>query len=472
MKNKNSIKKAANSFYLRLSLKFTSLVAIVLITMFALVLLILNTLVRKQQGNELKNGIYILQESLLNQKTDFESFYVELPYYLTYSIYDENSEEVYFTNDPFLPKLADSKGKAKIYFEKNYFSDGDLNILYMSKNIDIPNDGNSDFKHFVVMTAINIDSDYSSKLIDVLPDFVVPFIFLIIIISFLISCSMTKKTIKPVVEITRKVKNITVKNLDMKLPVSKRNDEIDQLSSAFNELFTQIQKDFKREQQFSSDVSHELKTPLAVINGQTSLLLRWGKDNPEQLEKSLQAIKNETKYMQNIIEKLLQLSRYERGIIEVEKKEFSLSGFYNTLREEFSPVYEDSEVCITVECPEDLTIKTDQELLHQIFTVFISNSIKYSKVDLPCKIELSAELKNGELCLRESDNGPGIAEADLPKIFDRFYIGDKARTRKSNSSSSGLGLSIAKTLCQNIGAQIIAENNQDGGATMKVIFKN
>lgn len=149
-----------------------------------------------------------------------------------------------------------------------------------------------------------------------------------------------------------------------------------------------------------------------------------------------------------------------------------MSGFYNTLREEFSPVYEDSEVCITVECPEDLTIKTDQELLHQIFTVFISNSIKYSKVDLPCKIELSAELKNGELCLRESDNGPGIAEADLPKIFDRFYIGDKARTRKSNSSSSGLGLSIAKTLCQNIGAQIIAENNQDGGATMKVIFKN
>ena len=291
--------------------------------MFALVLLILNTLVRKQQGNELKNGIYILEESLLNKKTDFESFYVELPYYLTYSIYDENSEEVYFTNDPFLPKLADSKGKAKIYFEKNYFSDGDLNILYMSKNIDISNDGNSDFKHFVVMTAINIDSDYSSKLIDVLPDFVVPFIFLIIIISFLISCSMTKKTIKPVVEITRKVKNITVKNLDMKLPVSKRNDEIDQLSSAFNELFTQIQKDFKREQQFSSDVSHELKTPLAVINGQTSLLLRWGKDNPEQLEKSLQAIKTETKYMQNIIEKLLQLSRYERGIIEVEKKEFT-----------------------------------------------------------------------------------------------------------------------------------------------------
>lgn len=469
LNNKISKSRHFNSFSWRLSLKFTGLVTVILVCMVVMVIFVLNSLVRKQQSSELKSALYEIESGLNSNQEYFEN----LPYYITYSVYEKNTGEVYLTNDPFLPRLSDTNGKSKIHFEKNYFSDGDLQILYMSKNLNSEYEQNNDSNQLIILTALNIDSDYISKMIGILPKIVVPFVLVIVLISFIISYSMTKKTISPVVEITKKAKGISLNNLDTQLPVSKHEDEIDALSSTFNELFSQIKQDFEREKQFSNDVSHELKTPLAVINGQTSLLLRWGKDDPVQLEKSLNSIKAEIKSMQNIIEKLLQLSRMERGLITVEKNVFSVLDFFNGLKEEFQSSDENTLICISVDCDNQLMIETDREILHQIFTVFISNSLKYKKTDEPCKIQLVARReKNGVISLIENDNGIGFTQEDLPKVFDRFYIGDKARTRKEGNSSTGLGLSIAKSLCCCLDAEISAENNEQGGASMKVIFNS
>ena len=136
-------------------------------------------------------------------------------------------------------------------------------------------------------------------------------------------------------------------------------------------MFLRIKADFDRERQFSSDVSHELNTPLTVISGQANLLLRWGKDNPEQLEKSLVAIKNESKSMHAIIDNLLQISRLESGRITPQLSVISLGELFKRVAQEFYSVAPE----VKIECEgDDVELSTDSEMLHQIITILVSNS--------------------------------------------------------------------------------------------------
>ena len=118
---------------------------------------------------------------------------------------------------------------------------------------------------------------------------------------------------KPVKEITRAAEKISSTNLETLLPVSNHNDELDYLAQTFNRLFESLKKDFERERNFTSDVSHELKTPVAGILGQANLLKRWGKNDPVQLEQSLDLIITEASAMNSIITNLLQISKLENG---------------------------------------------------------------------------------------------------------------------------------------------------------------
>ena len=224
-------------------------------------------------------------------------------------------------------------------------------------------------------------------------------------------------------------------------------------------MFLRIKADFDRERQFSSDVSHELNTPLTVISGQAGLLLRWGKDNPEQLEKSLNAIKDEAKSMHAIIENLLQISRVESGRIKPQLCIVDVGELFARVEGEFSAVA--PEVKFTLECPAPVTIETDPEMLHQILTVLVSNSVKFAGGK--CTVRLSAVAgEDGRIMICESDDGPGISEEALPHVFERFYRGDEAHTRAAGGS--GLGLSIAKTLVEALGGNITAGNIKPHGA--------
>ena len=301
----------------------------------------------------------------------------------------------------------------------------------------------------------------------------------ILIISFFVSLFITKNTISPVVKITKKARTMTTENLDGQLPLSGRGDEIDDLSKAFNELFLRIKADFDRERQFSSDVSHELNTPLTVISGQANLLLRWGKDNPEQLEKSLLAIKDEAKSMHAIIENLLQISRVESGRVKPQVCEVSVRELFERVQAEFSAVV--PEVKFDIETARvagnavDDVINTDPEMLHQILTVLVSNSVKFAGEKCTVKLGIKRSFINdnetddvGHFVIYESDDGPGIAGETLPHVFERFYRGDEAHTR--SAGGCGLGLAIAKTLCGALGAEIKAGNVEPHGARFEIII--
>lgn len=460
------------SFAVRLSLRFMFILTVSTILLSLSFLYCIRSLVKRNQTEKLMASENHILEELTEKWQNSQgltqdmleggdSFLLssELPYYHTYIAYDSDTEEVLVTNDPFLPLLKETGGKALHYFEKDFFFDGDLDVLYYAKAHNLGN------RNIVIAVSENIENDSFTKLFPQLPSALLLMALPVLLLSFLFSLLLTKNTIKPVTKITRAAQTMTTENLDGQLPLTGRGDEIDELSATFNDLFLRIKADFDRERQFSSDVSHELNTPLTVISGQAGLLLRWGKDNPEQLEKSLNAIKDEAKSMHAIIENLLQISRIESGRIKPQICLVDVAELFARVEGEFSAVA--PAVKFEIECPPSVTIETDPEMLHQILTVLVSNSVKFA--GLECQIRLTIVRKeDGHFEISESDDGPGISDEALPHVFERFYRADEAHTR--SVGGSGLGLAIAKTLCDALGAEISAGNLESGGAVFRLSF--
>lgn len=460
------------SFAVRLSLRFMFILTVSTILLSLSFLYCIRSLVKRNQTEKLMASENHILEELTEKWQNSQgltrdmlegggSFLLssELPYYHTYIAYDSDTEEVLVTNDPFLPLLKETGGKALHYFEKDFFFDGDLDVLYYAKAHNLGN------RNIVIAVSENIENDSFTKLFPQLPSALLLMALPVLLLSFLFSLLLTKNTIKPVTKITRAAQTMTTENLDGQLPLTGRGDEIDELSKTFNDLFRRIKADFDRERQFSSDVSHELNTPLTVISGQANLLLRWGKDNPEQLEKSLNAIKNESKSMHAIIENLLQISRIESGRIKPQVCEVDVNELLARVSEEIKTFAAGAKV--EVECQAGLKIQTDAEMLHQVLTVLVSNSSKFAGGE--CTVKLSAgQAEDGRIMICESDDGPGISEEALTHVFERFYRADEAHTRVAGGS--GLGLAIAKTLCEALGAEITAGNVEPHGALFTLKF--
>ena len=434
---------------------FLLTVAIILLSF--LFLFSVRSLVNANQTEELKLSEQKLYKALTSKRTSSYLYESELSYYVTYIIYSTENQNILATNDPFLPFLKPTDGKMVHYVEKDFFFDGDLDIVYYAR------------EHFfdggkiVIAVAINVDNNNLTAMFANLPMALLFMALPILLISFFVSLFITKNTMNPVVNITKTAKSMTTEKLDNLLPITGRHDEIDELSGAFNDLFMRIKADFDRERQFSSDVSHELNTPLTVISGQASLLLRWGKENPEQLEKSLLAIKDEAASMHAIIDNLLQISRIESGRIKPQILQTNPAAIFARIVEEFSTV--EKNIHFDIDCDQGLQLETDPEMLHQIFTILVSNSIKFFAASEfakeECCICLRASSLENIIILEETDNGPGISPQALPHIFERFYRADEAHSRAAGGS--GLGLSIAQTLVASLGATIQAQNLQPHG---------
>lgn len=462
MEKKASKIPLKNSISFRLSIGFMLIVtAVVLLLSFSFVFLLRYSITKHQKEDLYKASEVLEKNYILNP--DFEPELLSIPYYVLFSIYKNDDGTIIYSNDPFIPNLPDSNGHTKKYFQKDFYTDGNLNILYYSVLVDQAD--------CVIQTAIDIDRDSSNDMINGIPNLAAITLIPILIISFLISLLITKRTIRPVEKITDLAAEMSSTNLNSLLPVSKNKDELDYLAKTFNKLFENIRVDFEQERNFTSNVSHELKTPIAGILGQAKLLQRWGKDDPKQLEQSLGLIIQEAESMNSIVTNLLQISKLETGHEQIFKEELNPKILFNRLKEEFTPLSKNLEFEIETE---DFTFTTDIELLHQVLTALISNSIKFhSKAELeyPCKIKLFCKKENNKIIIKESDNGPGIEPEVLPHIFERFYRGDPSHNR--NSGGAGLGLSIASTIVKALNGTITAENKTEGnesGAIFTLTF--
>ena len=402
-----------NEVSFSLALKFMLLLAVAMLFLSILFIGLLNLSVKNKQSRELRESAAVICQTVANGDIDDLDF-ITIPYYITYTVYDD-SKNVLSTNDSLLP-LLDSDGKVKEYFEKDYFIDSNLNVRYLTQKVSL--DGGSSL---LVETAIDIENDSAAKMLSAVPRLVLFTLLPVLLLAFAISYLISKNTI-----------------------------------SAFKKL----RQDYDRERTFTSNVSHELKTPISIIDGHANLIKRWGKNDEAQLEESVNAILRETQNMNGIVSTLLELSKLEEGQIKVEKNTIVVNDFFEKLRKEYpeNVVYEKTPI----------TLYTDEQKLHQIFIILISNSLKFAGSE--CKITLSAIQNAGSIELTLTDNGPGFESQTIPHIFERFYKGNQAHTYEANKSGSGLGLSIAKTLCNLLGTQITALNAPAGGAQIKILF--
>ena len=229
-------------------------------------------------------------------------------------------------------------------------------------------------------------------------------------------------------------------------------------TATFNDMLAKIDAAYTAQKRFVSDASHELRTPIAVIQGYANLLLRWGASDPATLDESINAIKSEADGMKLMVNQLLFLARGDNESMQVDRQAISLTEIVNEVVREARVIAEDLETGkdIPAHVIEDkvspgVMICGDAGLIKQLTRILMDNSIKYSAPDGIIRIALTAD-GFGRALMSVSDEGCGIPPEILPHIFDRFVRADESRSR--SAGGAGLGLSIAKWIVEQHGGRI------------------
>ena len=222
--------------------------------------------------------------------------------------------------------------------------------------------------------------------------------------------------------------------------------ELEGLEKAINAMLSRMHESYRQQAQFVSDASHELRTPVAVIQGYAGMLDRWGKSDPKVLDEGIEAIRSESDYMKKLIDQLLFLARGDTGRNRMELKKVSLDALVREARDDAALIDPDHEWIVSGE--EDVYTRADADMLKQCVRVLTENASRYTPKGGSVRLRAMANAK-GEACFEVQDTGAGISGADLEHIFDRFYRADAARSRENGGT--GLGLSIAKWIVENHG---------------------
>jgi len=280
---------------------------------------------------------------------------------------------------------------------------------------------------------------------------------LAIILTIIIGSRTSRKMLRPIDNMTQTAKSISVGDLNTRLDVVDSHDELKELAETFNEMLNRIQTSFEQQNTFVSDASHELRTPLAVIQGYANLLQRWGKEDKDVLQESLDAIKSEADYMKELVDKLLFLASTDKKQQKLETAPFSLNELVEEVVKDSRII--DSEHAITGEVNGIITVEGDRALIKQALRIFVDNSIKYTPPG--GLIDINCSMRGDKAVIIIKDTGQGIAEEDLPYIFNRFYKADKSRTREKGGA--GLGLAIAHWIIEQHHGKIKVESIKNKG---------
>ncbi|MBM7607697.1 two-component system sensor histidine kinase ArlS [Lysinibacillus composti] len=277
-----------------------------------------------------------------------------------------------------------------------------------------------------------------------------------------ISYYLANLLMKPLQDLRDSMVSVREKGFDEEISVTyKADDEIGDLITIYQSMIDELHSSFKKQHQFVSDASHELRTPIQAIEGHLSLIKRWGKNDPEVLEESLHTSITEVQRMKKMIEELLDLARKE------EKEQHAYADVQHVLESvimELQFVHKEANVNV-----QSYGVKKDAHItenaLSQILRNIIENGIRYTEHQPVINIEINYLPDN--LFITIKDNGIGISNEHLPHIFDRFYRIDASR--KSNGGT-GLGLSITKMLAERYDVKINVTSKVNLGTTFTLRF--
>ena len=270
---------------------------------------------------------------------------------------------------------------------------------------------------------------------------------------------------KPIEQIHDIIASINEDNIDSKrLIIPKKNDEFAVVSQQFNELLDKISFYISQQKHFVEDVSHELRTPVAIVEGHLKLLNRWGKDDPEVLEESLEASLAEIKRMKTLVQEMLDLSRAPQVREQYKDATTEVVDTLTQIVANFKVLYPDFTFVFDIDSKADLLSPIYRNHFEQVIIILLDNAVKYSTNRKEIIVSLSTVADQVEIGIQ--DFGMGLSEEDKKKVFSRFYRVDKARSRERGGN--GLGLSIAKELIEGYNGSISLTSHLDQGTVFKV----
>lgn len=266
-------------------------------------------------------------------------------------------------------------------------------------------------------------------------------------------------------EIIKSANRITINNLEEeRLNIEGTQNELKDIAITVNSMLDRLQEAYELQKQFVSNASHELRTPIAVIQGYINMLDRWGAEDPEVLAESVEAIKNEAASMQELVEKLLFLSRHDKHTLQLKKRQFDAGKMMQETVKESALIAKDRNI-VALDM-NSVILYGDRQMLKECIRILLENAIKYSEEG--DSIYIGCEKREGNCVFTVADTGRGMEEKDMEHMFQRFYRADEVRN--GSISGHGLGLSIAKLIVLKHVGMIKVKSQYTRGTCFEIIL--
>ena len=272
-----------------------------------------------------------------------------------------------------------------------------------------------------------------------------------------ISRFMAGKILQPIAKMKDLAQDISEKNLGRRIPTGEGKDEFSELARTINRMLDRLQYSFVRQRDFLFDTSHELKTPLTTMRLAVDDICSCdGEILPSFVRDKLLRLNSQVLRMERLVKDLLNLSSLET-LTGIDPKPVQITELLSSLAEEYKFLADAQNIKMDIRIPKGLVIQGDGEKLYRAFSNILDNAIKYN-VD-GGQTELTCDQSAAELTVTVANTGPGVAEAEIPRVFDQFYRVDKSRS--TQNGGSGLGLAIVKKIVELHHGKINFESKQE-----------
>jgi two-component system OmpR family sensor kinase len=301
--------------------------------------------------------------------------------------------------------------------------------------------------------------------LDIIPAIVVAFP-LIFVLSVFAAWGLAGTTLEPVNHLIGDIEAIQDgRSLHRRLPVESDENELDRIAARVNAMIERLEGSFAALRRFTADASHELKTPLTVMRADIERAMSAPHVPPDLLP-ALEEALAESARMADLVDSLLTLARADEGRFDIHREVVDLRAMVEDVFETATILGEGQGVSVTLSAIEPVTVMGDRVRLRQLLLNLVTNAVKYTARD--GSVTVSLERRGADAAFAVHDTGQGIAAADLPFIFDRFWRADRARSRGAERGGFGLGLAIAQWIAHAHGGAITVASRLGRGSTFTV----
>ena len=346
------------------------------------------------------------------------------------------------------------------------------NVQVLAKQLDFTFPDGAEGSAFIITSLRSMIPEMESLILDM----VLTILLVLVFTSVILTAWIYKSIVTPIHHLQVATKNITEGNLDFEMPAG-GDDEIGELCTDFEEMRRRLKESAeekveseRQNKELISNISHDLKTPIAAVKGYVEGLMDGVADTPKKQEKYLRTIYNKANDMDRLINELSFYSKIDTNRIPYTFEKINVNAYFADCVEELSIELEEQDIELSYfnYVEEEIQVIADAEQIKRVINNIVGNSIKY--IDKP-KGMVNIRVKDvGDFIQVEiEDNGKGIAAKDLPQIFDRFYRADVSRN--SSKGGSGIGLSIVKKIVEDHGGQVWATSKEHTGTVMYFVLR-